>query len=175
MTARGSIRRLTKSSLKPRVDDLVSVQHGTAPASRARRLVAAGLASYTDGAGAPLILTPVGAGFVMAAGLGITFFEACVLAKVYVITRSLGGDGLCIHVRTIQRHFEDWPVYQYRVQHALSRLRSRGLLPRAPRQRVACDVKRLSGIQTRLADLDRWIDDTGEEVRHAVLRGDRAG
>ncbi|MDE0089802.1 MAG: hypothetical protein OXP12_00335 [Thaumarchaeota archaeon] len=149
-----------------------------------RRMARSGLVSHAGGD--PPAVTPVGRWSAMAYGLGITFFEMCVLAKVYGVARSMagtgvgwgegagGGDGArtaTIPLRTVQYFFEDWPVYPGRVQHALSRLRGRGLIPRSRYKRVACDAERLEAIRGELSEVDKWVDDTGEEMRRVLLHG----
>ena len=145
-----------------------------------RRMARSGLISHPEGG--RLEVTPVGRWSVMASGLGISFFEMCVLAKVYRVARSMacaGGRGAdagsahtaTIPLKTVQYFFEDWPVYPGRVHHALSRLRSRGLIPRSRPKRIACDMSRLDAIRRELAEVDRWVDDTGEEIRRVLLHG----
>ena len=146
-----------------------------------RRMTRSGLISHPEG-GQPTV-TPVGRWSVTASGLGISFFEMCVLAKVYGVARSMAGavnrgaaDGGPAHtatvpLRTVQYFFEDWPVYPGRVHHSLSRLRSRGLIPRSRPKRVVCDMSRLDAIRGELSEINRWVDDTGEEIRRVLLHG----
>ena len=147
-----------------------------------RRLADSGRISHAEG-GTPTV-TPVGRWSATASELGISFFEMCVLAKVYGIARSMagaigGGEGAgenlarttTVPLKTVQYFFEDWPVYPKRVHHALSRLRSRGLIPRSRPKRIICDMERLSAIRTELSEVDRWVDDTGEEMRRVLLHG----
>ena len=150
------------------------------------RMARSGLVSHARGGGPPAV-TPVGRWYATAYGLDITFFELCVLAKVYGIARSMadagGGGGReeaggpdrvrvqTIPLRTVQYIFEDWPVYPGRIHHALSRLRSRGLIPRSRPKRVACDMARLEAMRKELLEVDRWVDDTGEEIRRVLLHG----
>ena len=147
------------------------------------RMARSGLVSRAGG-GAPAV-TPVGRWSSTAYELGITFFEMCVLAKVYGIARSMGdarggGEGVSgaydarietIPLKTVQYSFEDWPVYPGHVHHALSRLRSRGLIPRSRPKRIACDTARLDAICEELSEVNRWVDDTGEEIRRVLLHG----
>ncbi|MDE0525253.1 MAG: hypothetical protein OXI27_01440 [Thaumarchaeota archaeon] len=114
-----------------------------------------------------------------------TFFEMCVLAKVYGVARSMAGAGggggaaggsdcgrvETIPLRTVQFFFEDWPVYPGRIHHALSRLRSRGLIPRSRPKRVACDMSRLEHMRGELSEVGKWVDDAGEEIRRVLLHG----
>ena len=103
------------------------------------------------------------------------------LAKVHAVARSMAGAEkgpgaggartATIPLRTIQYFFEDWPVYPGRVHHALSRLRSRGLIPRSRPKRVACDMARLDSICGELSEVGRWVDDTGEEIRRVLSHG----
>ncbi len=142
------------------------------------RLAGSGLISSAGGG--PPAVTQVGRWSATASGLDMTFFELCVLAKVYGVARSMagitGGGGLehteTIPLRTVQYIFEDWPVYPGRVNHALSRLRSRGLLPRSRPKRVACDMARLDHMRGELSEVGKWVDDTGEEIRRVLLHGD---
>ncbi|MDE0090992.1 MAG: hypothetical protein OXP12_06515 [Thaumarchaeota archaeon] len=145
-----------------------------------RRMARSGLVSHARGG--PPTVTPVGHWSATAYGLGITFFEMCVLAKVYGTARSMagaregaGGSGSArietIPLRTVQYFFEDWPVYPGRVHHALSRLRGRGLIPRSRPKRVACDMARLAAIREELLEVGRWVDDTGEEIRRVLSYG----
>lgn len=146
-----------------------------------RRMARSGLVSCARGNGPPAV-TPVGRWSATAYGLGITFFEMCVLAKVYCTARSMAGarEGAggpdparaeTIPLRTVQYFFEDWPVYPGRVHHALSRLRGRGLIPRSRPKRVACDMARLDAIREDLLGVGRWVDDTGEEIRRVLSHG----
>ncbi len=145
-----------------------------------RSMAGRGLISRAAGDGPPAV-TPVGRWSAAAYDMGITFFEMCVLAKVYGVARSMAGtregpgsDGArtaTIPLKTIQYFFEDWPVYPGRVQHALSRLRGRGLIPRSRRRRIACDMARLDAIRGDLLEVSKWVDDTGEEIRRVLLHG----
>ena len=146
-----------------------------------RRLADSGLISHA-GDGAPTV-TPVGRWSATAAELGISFFEMCVLAKVYGVARNMAGAGgvgagknlartATVPLKTIQYFFEDWPVYPKRIHHALSRLRSRGLIPRSLPKRIICDIEQLDAIRDELSEVDRWVDDTGEEMRRVLLHGD---
>ena len=145
-----------------------------------RSMADRGLISRPEGGGPPAV-TPVGRWSAAAYEMGITFFEMCVLAKVYGVARSMAGtreesgaDGArtaTIPLKTIQYFFEDWPVYPGRVQHALSRLRGRGLIPRSRRRRIACDMARLDAIRGDLLEVSKWVDDTGEEIRRVLLHG----
>ena len=143
-----------------------------------RSMEGRGVISFAEGGGAAAV-TPVGRWSATAYELGITFFDMCVLAKVYGIARSMAGaggweGGACaptIPLRTVQYFFEDWPVYPERVRHTLSRLRGRGLIPRSRPKRVVCDMARLDAIRGELSEVDRWVDDTGEEIRRVLLHG----
>ena len=146
-----------------------------------RRMTRSGLISRPEG-GRPTV-TPVGRWSITTSGLGISFFEMCVLAKVYGVARSMANAGnrgaadggpahtATIPLRTVQYFFEDWPVYPGRVCHALSRLRSRGLIPRSRPKRVTCDIARLDAMRRELSEIGRWVDDTGEEIRRVLLHG----
>ena len=141
-----------------------------------RRMARSGLVSRARGG--PPAVTPVGRWSATAYGLGISFFEMCVLAKVYRVACSMagtgGGDGeitATIPLKTIQYFFEDWPIYPGRVSHALSSLRGRGLIPRSRPKRVACDAARLEAIRGELSEVDKWVDDTGEEMHRVLLHG----
>ena len=183
-----AVRTLAMHALTPRKSRLRVVQDGREPLWRQRRMARTGLISRT-GIHEPPVLTPAGRGFTLSADLGIQFFEVCVLAKVYGIARGMadacggggggGGDGIyapgrtaTIPLKTVQYFFEDWPVHPLRVQHALAKLRGRGLLPRSRYKRVACDMTRLERIAGRLSEMDRWVDNTGEEMRRVLLHGD---
>ncbi len=146
-----------------------------------RRMENAGLIRYS-GDGTPAV-TRVGRWSATASGLGISFLEMCVLAKVYDVARSMegarGGGGaggspartVTIPLKTVQYFFEDWPIYPGRIQHALSRLRGRGLIPRSRPRRVTCDMSRLGAMRAELSEIGRWVDDTGEEIRRVLLHG----
>jgi len=191
---------LAKHALAPRKYKIRTVREGSGYPPNPRRMALAGLISRTDGrrhGRRPPVLTTAGRGFALSAELGVQFFEACVLAKVYGVARGMAAGGcgssgssnnngdvegggvgetaasrtVTIPLKTIQYFFEDWPVYPQRVQHALSRLRGRGLLPRSRYKRVACDVERLDHIGGRLSEMDKWVDDTGEEIRRVLLHG----
>ena len=186
-----AVRTLAMHALTPRKSRLGTVQDGREPLWRQRRMARTGLISRGGGRGPP-VLTTAGRGFALSADLEIQFFEVCVLAKVYGIARGMagacggggggsggGGDGTftpgrtaMIPLKTVQYFFEDWPVHPLRVQHALARLRGRGLLPRSRYKRVACDMARLERIGGRLSEMDQWVDDTGEEMRRVLLHGD---
>lgn len=171
---RAVIRRLTRHACSPRVAELRTMQDGTAPARLVKKFADEGLLRHSDGQGPP-VLTPVGMGFVMAADLGVSFFDVCVLAKTYRVARSLSDCGQHhrhIPLPTVQHFFEDWPVCGLRVQIALSSLRRRGLLPRAGRRRIACDVESLGGIKDHLLGISDWVDETSEEVRRILLSSD---
>ena len=182
-----AVRTLAMHALTPRKPKLRVVEDGREPLWRQRRMARTGLILRT-GIYEPPVLTPAGRGFALSADLGVQFFEVCVLAKVYGIARGMAdacggsdgeGDGTStpgrmatIPLKTVQYFFEDWPVHPLRVQHALARLRGRGLLPRSRYKRVACDITRLERIGGRLSEMDRWVDDTGEEMRRVLLHGD---
>ena len=142
-----------------------------------RRMARSGLVSRARGG--PPAVTPVGRWSATAYGLGISFFEMCVLAKVYGIARSMEGTGggvdgertATIPLRTVQYFFGEWPIYPGRVQHALSHLRGLGLIPRSRHKSVACDMARLEAIRGELSEVDRWVDDTGEEMHRVLLHG----
>ena len=148
------------------------------------RMARSGLVASRAEDGAPAV-TPMGRWSATASELGISFFEMCVLAKVYSIARSMegagegggnGGEGgaraTTIPLKTVQYLFEDWPVYPGRVHHALSRLRSRGLIPRSRPKRIICDMGRLDAICGELSEVGRWVDNTVEEIRRVLLHGD---
>jgi len=161
------MRQICRRSFVRRIDELESVQRGTSSRVTVKRLAEDGLVIHEDGMGRP-ILTEVGTGFILANRLDITFFELCVLAKVYGIAKAMNCN--ILPLPTLLCFFEDWPVYTNRVQHALSRLRRRGLLPRAQYRRIICDVERICGMHNQLLNLSLWVDRTGEEIRNILLR-----
>ena len=204
--AASAIRRLSMRSLSTRATKLRIIRDGKARPEDVRRIAhmhaalrrrtrvgrmdsedvksmeGRGLVSHAAGSGPPAV-TPVGRWSAAAYDMGITFFEMCVLAKVYGIARSMegaeGGGGAgtygartaTIPLKTVQYLFEDWPVYPGRVHHALSRLRGRGLIPRSRPRRIACDMARLDSVCRELSEVSRWVDDTGEEIRRVLLHG----
>ena len=187
-----AVRMLAKHALSPRKYKIRTVREGRGYPPNPRRMALAGLISRTDGrrhGRRPPVLTVAGRGFALSADLGVQFFEVCVLAKVYGVARGMaagacGGEGggggggtaagrtVTIPLKTVQYFFEDWPVRPLRVQYALAMLRGRGLLPRSRYKRVTCDMARLDCIGDRLSEMDRWVDDTGEEIRRVLLHGD---
>lgn len=183
-----AVRSLAMRSRSRRAVRLETVRRGGQTASkRMKRAAATGLASRADGGGVPVALTGAGRRLALAYDLGIPFFEACVLAKVYGAACSMaaatggidsgGGGGraartAAVPLRTVQYFFEDWPVYPGRVQHALSRLRRLGFLPRSRYKLVTCDMARLAGIRADLMAVSDWVDGAGEAIRRVLLHGD---
>ncbi len=182
-----AVRSLVMRSRSRKAVRLETVQRGGQTASkRMKRAVGTGLASSADDGGIPVVLTDAGRRLALAYDLGIPFFEACVLAKVYGAACSMaaatgdidgGGRGhaartTAIPLRTVQYFFEDWPVYPGRVQHALSHLRRLGFLPQSRYKLVACDMARLGGIRADLMAVNDWVDGAGEAIRRVFLHGD---
>ena len=114
----------------------------------------------------PPRLTTIGRGVIMATDMKITFFELCVLAKVYSMVKRIGG---MVPLPSVERVFEDWPKYDRSIQNALASLRRHTYLPRARQRIVLCDVKRLDGIGAELDEISKWVDHTGVRVRNILL------
>ena len=159
---------LAKLGLRPKTHRLRAVRDGTASPQTTSLLVGRGLARYRGGAAE---LTAPGRGFLMAADLRLQFFEACVLAVVHHLTAAVNP----VPVPTVERFFEDWPVYDGRTSNAVTRLRQQRLLPGAVPRTIYCNREHLAFIRAQLEELYGWLDSTAEEMRLVVIRYRRRG
>lgn len=165
------------------INDIGKAERGEAGDRAVRRLVDGGLMEWSDGRGAPR-LTPVGTGFLMADGLGLTFFDICVLSVVYRFARGVsagtgersgsggaatGSEPATVPMRTIQNYLVDWPYEDVEVRKSVSHLRAAGLLPRCRHKRVVCDVNHLAGLHDKLVEIDGWVESTSEQMRRILV------
>ena len=159
------------------LNDIGKAERGEAGDHVVRRLVDGGLMEWSDGSGAPR-LTPVGTGLLMADGLGLRFFDVCVLSVVYRFARAVSVHGqeqptpaepATVPMRTIQNYLVDWPRGDSEVRKSISHLRAVGLLPRCRHRRVECAVDRLAGLHDKLVEIDAWVESTSEQMRRILV------
>ena len=186
-------KRLTAHSLGS-VKTLRMVMRGAATPHMIWRMKRCGLVTHTAGSGTPAI-TAAGSGLILAHDLGLRFFEVCVLAKAYhaacqlwrispaagsgrsaadgrtASNRHNAGAGVYYPIpwETLRLFFREWSVGDSSFRTALSNLRRLGLLPRAPRKTVLCDVGRLAGMHEQLLDLGKWVDEIGDDAHGALV------
>lgn len=181
VAAMSHYRRRTRRTV---FSDIEKAERGEADRQAVRRLVDEGLMEWSGERGAPK-LTPVGTALLMADGLGLTFFDVCVLAVVYRFARAVpapggapadgeGTDGrkrehAFVPTRTIQNYLVDWPYGELQVSKSLSYLRTAGLLPRCRQRRVECDVGHLAGMHDKLVEVDGWVEATSEQMRRVLI------
>lgn len=141
-------------------------------------------------------ITPAGVGMILAHQMQVTFFDLCVLAKIYHCLVQLNKKPLpnilqqpwrqkwgeiawesCINrpnkgllpKDTLEFFFEDWPVYNDRIGHTVSKLRSKKMLPKSPYNMVSCNLKQWQHEHDKLVMLSEWVDERGELMRNIIL------
>lgn len=163
------------------INSIKEAGQGIAASKTVQYLKKRGLVTWERGEGAPK-LTVLGRSLVMAAELGITFLDACILAVIYrfarvmstsIIYQKEGQDGsrqrIFIPKEAVREHMIDWPYGEAMFKKSLSRIRGAGIIPRSNNRVIVCDLQQLSGIHDKLVELDGWVEETSTEMRRLLI------